>query len=298
LCSSFEKPHNTSNLLVPTISYDEVMHTEKGLFQWLCHLHSDGLSLITNVPDAENEVTKVASRVATPSHSFLYGGIFDVKAKGETSINIAYTSEFLELHQDLVYYESPPGIQILHCLQFDSAVTGGESGFLDVHAVAEKMKQLHPEAFRVLCQVPATFEKKDLARENPAFMRYQRPHISVNSRDEVIAVYWAPPFEGVLSVPSEDVDNYYQAYELFKELIQQSQQEHGVKFKLEEGEMVAFNQRRLLHGREQFTGEGIRHLQGAYLNIDEFASQYRVLQQKFSNADCASRHIGNDSYGA
>ena len=41
---------------------------------------------------------------------------FYVEAK-EDAINVAYTSDALELHMDLVYYQSPPGLQLLHCLQ-------------------------------------------------------------------------------------------------------------------------------------------------------------------------------------
>ena len=31
--------------------------------------------------------------------------------------DIAYTGEKLSLHMDLLYYESPPGLQLLHCLR-------------------------------------------------------------------------------------------------------------------------------------------------------------------------------------
>jgi gamma-butyrobetaine dioxygenase len=32
-------------------------------------------------------------------------------------INVAYSTIHLDFHMDLVYYESPPGIQFLHCMQ-------------------------------------------------------------------------------------------------------------------------------------------------------------------------------------
>ena len=38
----------------------------------------------------------------------MYGETFEVMAT-ENAINVAYTSQELELHVDLVYYESPPG---------------------------------------------------------------------------------------------------------------------------------------------------------------------------------------------
>ena len=64
----------------------------------------------------------------------IYGMEFEVKSE-KKAINVAYTPMELTLHQDLAYYESPPGIQLLHALTFDKSVKGGSSTFLDVHAV-------------------------------------------------------------------------------------------------------------------------------------------------------------------
>ena len=51
------------------------------------------------------------------------GTVFDVVST-DNPINIAYSNIALDLHQDLPYYESPPGLQLLHCLKFSPAVTG------------------------------------------------------------------------------------------------------------------------------------------------------------------------------
>jgi hypothetical protein len=52
-------------------------------------------------------------------------------------INIAYSNAGLDLHMDLAYLESPPGLQLLHCLQFDEDIQGGLSQLLDGFRVAE-----------------------------------------------------------------------------------------------------------------------------------------------------------------
>ena len=33
-------------------------------------------------------------------------------------INVAYSTVGLDFHMDLMYYESPPGLQFLHCLRY------------------------------------------------------------------------------------------------------------------------------------------------------------------------------------
>lgn len=35
----------------------------------------------------------------------------------EDPVNIAFTDMELDFHMDLVYYESPPGLQMLHCVR-------------------------------------------------------------------------------------------------------------------------------------------------------------------------------------
>jgi hypothetical protein len=64
-------------------------------------------------------------------------------------INCAYTNHGLALHQDLAYYESPPGIQLLHCLRFDKGIIGGLSTFADSFRICQLLKERHPESFEM-----------------------------------------------------------------------------------------------------------------------------------------------------
>lgn len=154
---------------------------------------------------------------------------------------------------DLAYYESPPGIQLLHCLI--AASTGGESIFYDAFVLAELLRERNPEAFATLVRVSATFQKSHAARAHPAQMFYTRPHIVTDTgcaAGTVTAVFWAPPFEGPLCVPAEDVTAYYAAYDAFADLTTDGavKAQHMVSLRLEPGDTVTFNQRRLLHVRD------------------------------------------------
>jgi gamma-butyrobetaine dioxygenase len=54
------------------------------------------------------------------------------------------------------------------------------------------------------------------------------------------------------------------------------------EYKMQEGECVIFNNRRVLHGRREFdAAEGERWLKGAYVDEDVFLSRYRVLNEKY-----------------
>ena len=60
--------------------------------------------------------------------------------------------------------------------------------------------------------MPATFVKDHANREHPVLMSYRRPHLALSARDELVGVFWSPPFEGPLLAPAADVPRYYEAY--------------------------------------------------------------------------------------
>ena len=270
---------------IPYVEYNDVMASEEGVLSWTQQLERTGICVIRGVPSEEGEVSRLAAQICPPMYT-LYGYEWNVRSKNDP-INVAYTTKGLEAHQDLAYYESPPGIQMLHCLAFGAAVTGGDSYFYDTFVLAELLRQKNPTAFETLSRVPATFQTDHMDRDYPAQMFYSRPHISISGIDErgmpmVSGVFWAGPFEGTLLVEEADVEQYYEAYDAFAELMSAENTEVAekwrVRLRLQEGECVTFNQRRLLHGREAFTLNGDeRHLQGCYLNIDDFLNRHRAL---------------------
>ena len=252
---------------------------------WLRAINADGLAVIRGTPTESGTVAKLASSVGAPSHD-LYGTTFDVVST-KNPINVAYTSEGLDFHVDLVYYESPPGLQFLHCLQFDEDVRGGESTFVDGVAAAEAFRRVEPYAFDTLSRVPATFQKHHADRDHPVRMVYQRPHFDVHPRyGSVVGVHWAPMFEGPLRASRKEADAYYRSKSRFVEFLEKECDEFKLCFKLEKGDCVVFNNRRMLHGRNAFSVEGsgktiadddyARWLQGCYLNVDDYLNAFRV----------------------
>ena len=108
---------------------------------------------MTHVPDVEAAVNRLAERVAPVSHTALYGTTFHVRSEKNPK-NIAYSSQHIPLHMDLSYYESPPGIQLLHCRAFNAV--GGASLLLDVHSTVVKLNKTNPSAFEALTRLAAS----------------------------------------------------------------------------------------------------------------------------------------------
>lgn len=287
-------------------------------FQLLSSILHDGAVLVVNAPSAatakhngsttpneqEETVVNLAHLLANapPSHSQQYGSAFHVKSIPEAH-NVAYTSYALAPHQDLAYYESPPGLQLLQC--WENETTGGESVLIDVMAAAEAFRKICPDLFQVLCSVPATFMK-----QRPGSDRiYQRAHFRTESNliddpdSPVVSVHWSPPFEGPLQVSPEVVDKYYLARNAFELMVDVSisedvdtserflpsldesiehqlrkyAREYTWQQVLKPGQCMIFNNLRLIHGRTAFSGTGTRHLVGCYTNIDDTVNTYNVL---------------------
>lgn len=277
---------------LPKLSYEDTTG-EEGLAEWMHLINEYGICVVTDVPKVNGMVKKMAEMI-WPVQRTIYGEVWDVKSDPQP-INIAYSDAKLDYHMDLAYYESPPGVQFLHCLRFDESVEGGESLFVDAWQAAESLRSTYPDEFNVLTTVPAMFQKVHSDRDRPVHMKYQRPHIMVEPGGKnIIGVFWAPAFEGPLMVNEVVVADYYKAYHRFATLIENSTTK--MEFRLVPGDLVGFNNRRYLHGRNEFRlNGGMRHLQGCYLNIDEFKSRLEVVSER-SGKNRHIRHMLNQTW--
>ncbi len=87
----------------------------ENIFEWIKCIAEHGICLLKNVPVEDKMVKNVAELIA-PVQQTIYDETFDVKAE-RVPINIANTDAPLGFHMDLMYYESAPGLQFLHCLK-------------------------------------------------------------------------------------------------------------------------------------------------------------------------------------
>lgn len=271
--------------------FEAIMASDEALHKWAQELAHHSWAVVQGAPLAEGTVSVLAKRIARPQPS-IYGESFDVVAE-ESPINIAYSSLPLGLHQDLAYYESSPGLQFLHCRAFSDDVVGGESTIMDGFALAERFRERYPADFATLARVPVTFKKVHYARAEPVHMTYRRPLISLNAESEITNVAWSPPFQGVTETDTvEDMGALYKAMTRFAQLMDESS-DLLYEFRLKPGQILTFNNRRAFHGRRGFTlrKNSVRHLEGVYVNIDEFKSKVRVLCTKFGG-ECP-KHVGN-----
>ncbi|KAK3722244.1 hypothetical protein LTR37_002677 [Vermiconidia calcicola] len=138
---------------LPDIEYDAYMQEDAALLKALRQLHTHGLLFLQNVPESENSVSTIAERIGAVKNTF-YGYTWDVRSVPQAK-NVAYTSQDLGFHMDLLYMHQPPHLQFLHCIRSSSA--GGASLFTDSYKAAVDLYNANLQLFTSLCYSDINF---------------------------------------------------------------------------------------------------------------------------------------------
>lgn len=275
---------------VQDIDYAAYMQDDRSLLTALQALHTHGLLFLTNVPESDASVSTIAERIGPVKNTF-YGYTWDVRSVAEAK-NVAYTSQDLGFHMDLLYMEQPPHLQFLHCIRSSSA--GGASLSTDSFKAATDLFAQDPEAFQALHRLPVNFHY-DHPRSH--FYRQERRVIEPRPRrlgeirgdvfaqaikrasesgtplegirvvGELDAVSWAPPFQApVLPVRTPTIREST-ARNLLENANAWITPWHAAAGKfnalihrpegiyermMKPGECVIFDNRRVLHARKAF----------------------------------------------
>jgi alpha-ketoglutarate-dependent taurine dioxygenase len=250
------------------LDYDKMKASKCLRLKWLKAIASYCLAILSGVPRREGELLNVAAEIGWV-RATNYGLIFDVRAVAMPN-NLAFTSRALGLHTDNPYRDPVPGLQLLHCLQDDAS--GGLSLLADGFAAAAALRELDRAAFDILASTPVWFEFRD----ERCHLRAERTVIQCGRDSEVVAIHYNSRSSAPLCLPADRVAGFYRALRLFAGLLQDP--EFVVSSKIEPGELVTFDNRRVLHGRTGFTCTA-RHLQGCYVDRDGLLSNIAVLER-------------------
>lgn len=255
------------------INFQDYMTSDKSLWRALSLLLSHGLLIIRGVPESEKSVEDIALRIGNIRDT-LYGRTWDVKSVPDAK-NVAYTAQFLGLHMDLLYMADPPGFQLLHCLK--STAQGGSSLFSDAFSAAFKLTEKN---LNMLSQNYVAYQYQNAGEH------YYHTHqvIEKSPASPVRNVNYSPPFQANYLLPRvgnpQRATGFLRAFRAFTAKVEAEEQ--VLEYRLQEGECVIFNNRRVLHGRKQFDAlGGERWLKGTYVDSDVVRSRFRVLKKTF-----------------
>lgn len=322
-----------------SFDFEKIMGGGKELLAFVNAVATWGLVHVVNMKKEPGQVRRLAERVGHLRETN-YGPVFEVKVE-PNAINQAFTAAALPLHTDLPFYNLPPGIQVLHCIkQSTHHPAAGRSLFVDGLAVAHRLREADPYLYKVLTDYPAVFEdiapgKFYLRTERCVIKEFQVPAAMFDSQidskvDLGLGKGVPVPCEinfnnGVrsaeLNLPVAKMADFYKALALFGDIAHEPAL--PVEMKLNAGEAVVFQNRRVLHGRRAIDGAPTmqevqtsrssctdvnrgnfvagatksdlqrgtashvsqsRWLQGGYFDLDALYSCRRLLQQEELNS--------------
>jgi len=236
-------------------------------------LLTNGIAFLSDVPATDPAILEAMSLVGRVAETN-YGLVFDVRAVAQPE-NLAFSDLGLGLHTDNPYREPVPGFQALHMLI--AAPDGGENLFADGLALAAHLRHHDPDAFARLTStaVPFRYQSQD------ADLYAERPLIQLSCDGAVTGVHYNNRSIAPLRLSLDDTQAFYRAYRKFALLLRDPA--FQLKFRLRSGDLVVFDNQRILHGRTPFaSAKHARHLRGCYLTRDSVYSESALLRRHFS----------------
>lgn len=271
---------NSMKFLQHWVSYEDYMNDSVKFATAMRHLAGTGLIFVKDIPQSRESVEKIATRMGPLRNSF-YGQTWDVRSVQDPK-NVAYTDKPLEFHMDLLYMDEVPGYQLLHCLE--NSCEGGESLFADSFKAVSHLRQHFPHKFQRLLKTNLKYEYDN---DNAIYSNI-RPVIELNDRTrEVTHVNYSPPFQAHTNPSSFGRDDdtrqkMMKALAYFKRALEH--EPNVFELKLDPGQCVIFENRRVVHSRRQFnSSSGHRWLAGAYVDADALRSRFRKCQRDHPN---------------
>ena len=235
-----------------------------------------GFVVVRGMPCVEGTVGDAArffGRIAPTT----FGGVFDVVSE-PNAVDLAYTSVALAAHSDMPYRRPVPGLQLLHALANEAP--GGDSTLVDGFAAVAALRSVDPLGYETLCTLGVDF-RYDIGTDA---MNHTMPIIERDYRGEVRCVRFSPRIDYAPSAAHATLDHYYRARRWLADCFDDPARRAALH--LQAGEMIVFDNHRILHGRTAFDPTlGARHLQGCYADHDGIYTQWQLLQRDLMAGD-------------
>ena len=114
-----------------------------------------------------------------------------------------------------------------------------------------------------------------------AILENARNVVQLDDNENPKQIRHSPRLDYVSILDKKKLEKFYKARRLFSKLC--ASKKFELKFKLETGDIIMFDNHRTLHGRTSFNqNEGRRFLKGCYIDHDSTEGKLRHLERKFN----------------
>jgi gamma-butyrobetaine dioxygenase len=250
-------------IVTPEVPFADYLRDDAALREVLARVSRFGLAILTGAGPDPNAVERAVERFGFIRETN-YGRLFDVRIEPEPG-NLAYTDRALELHTDNPYRDPAPTLQLLHAITVDRA--GGETLFVDGVAHAEALRREAPAVFETLATTPVRFT---YAQADGARWSCRSPVLRLDAEDAVESVRLNHRSLDLAPGDAGATERWYEAYLAYYSRAHAAEAAYARR--LAPGEIVIFDNRRLLHGRRGLTSGSPRWLRGCYADVDGLAA--------------------------
>ena len=255
-----------------TDDYQSVVNSEARLLNWLDTVNRYGFAMLSGLPPQSGAILKVVDLFGYIRETN-YGKYFEVRSE-PNPVNLAFTSDGLQLHTDNPYRDPVPTLQLLACLENES--DGGDSVICDGFHAAKTLKNQHPQDFELLSKYSARFNYRG---STSVHLSAKRPMLECNSQGQLTTLRFNNrSCDALMDIPFDEMEAYYAAYRRLSNLIDSPQ--GNIQFRLKANQLFIVDNTRVLHGRTGFESAGKRWLQGAYADKDSLQSKLSTLKQQ------------------
>ncbi|KAI1824765.1 hypothetical protein F4861DRAFT_538749 [Xylaria intraflava] len=265
---------------ISSIGYDEFgIDATRAVGRLTDMIRSKGFAFVTGVPADSADPTEELLRKISFMRETHYGGFYDF-VPDLAFADTAYTNLALAAHTDNTYFTDPAGLQALHLLSHTdpssqdspNADLGGKSLLIDGFHAAEILKREEPDSFEILAGVNLPWHASGNEGITIAPDKLY-PVLEYDSTGKAMhRIRWNNADRGVVPLEGKfPPTEWYRAARKWEEILRRKEIEYW--FQLKPGNVLIFDNWRVLHGRSAFTG--MRRMCGGYINRDDFISRWR-----------------------
>ncbi len=238
--------------------------TDDGLRTAVDGLWRDGVITVYDAPTDTATTRRIIERFGYV-RTTIFGDLWEFSSDGGFD-DTASTPLEITPHTDGTYSHDAPGLLALHCHRYDA--TGGDNVFVDSHALAAALSAESRRVLRTI-EIPGQYigDGAHLMARRPV-LRYEP------GTDQLVQVSYNHHDRAPLLLAEPAMTELFSALREFDALANQPPRQF--ERSMRPGDMVIFDNWRVLHGRREFSGE--RHIAGGYVNREDFESTTRRLQ--------------------
>ncbi len=257
----------------PTFNGPDALRDPTVFLAWLTALRDYGVARLEGLPNSDGLLLQIVERIG-PVRESNFGRMYTLEIKDDPNSN-AFTSDALMQHIDMPTRECPHGLQFLFCRA--NATRGGAGIYADAYRIAADLALEEPDHYAALCEIAWTYNN----RSKTTSYKATGPVIERDAQGRTSGIRYNTWLRAPLVASLEDQDRAYRSYRAFARRAQDPK--YLMKFAYRPGDLLAFDNRRALHGRDGYDAEGgVRFIEGIYSDRDDLHSAIRSLERSLS----------------